>query len=277
MASLSSDPIIVLGAPRSGTTYLRAILDSHPEVVLSNEVRLLEWMNRALTQADDERALFEQREDFLAFLRTELPDLVRRYYESMAPQARWWGDKNPHYAESAETLGTIADLFPAARFVHIVRDPRAVLASLLQKFHADGRPWIEAEDAHRMVAGHLETAISFGERMGEGRFRRVVYEQLVGDDELVARELFAWLQIPFAPEVAELCRSQAEERTPYSGPTSRLSNAGERAAALEAWRRTLPDERLRESLAFLAPLLVHLGYETKRSLAELAATLPAAG
>ena len=34
---LASDPIIVYGAPRSGTTYLQRLLSSHPDVYISDE------------------------------------------------------------------------------------------------------------------------------------------------------------------------------------------------------------------------------------------------
>ncbi len=266
MNSLAEDPILILGAPRSGTTYLRTILDCHPEVVLTNEVRLFEWLHRAVADTHADLALFEQREPFTAHLLQELPNLLRRYYRQLDRGARWWGDKNPHYAESETTLRTTAEIFPGAHFLHIVRDPRAVIASLLRKQHADGRPWIGAEDAHVQVVNHVLTASRFGGTRDSEHYRELRYEDLVADDVGVARELFDWLGIPFAPEVEQFCRQQAEMRSPISGPTSDLAAAGDHRSAIAAWAAIVPLADQRRSLQFLAPLLLQFGYETPESL-----------
>lgn len=266
MNLLAEDPILVLGAPRSGTTYLRTILDCHPEVVLTNEVRLFGWLHRAIAATNEELAVFEQREPFTAHLRQELPDVLRRYYRQLDRGARWWGDKNPHYAESETTLRTTTDLFPGTRFVHIVRDPRAVVASLMRKQHADGRPWIGAEDAHVQVVNHVLTASRFGRSQDPEHYLELRYEDLVADDVGVARRLFAWLDIPFAAEVEQFCRQQAIERSPISGPTSDLASAGNHSAAIAAWAAVVPLADQRRSLQFLTPILLQFGYETPASL-----------
>ncbi|MCR9248272.1 MAG: sulfotransferase [bacterium] len=275
---LVDDPIIVLGAPRSGTTYLQSILDRHPAIAMTNEVRLFEWLHRALELTHEAEAVLFERDEFRAHLERELPALVRRYFAGKKPGARWWGDKNPHYAASTATLATIARAFPGARFVHIVRDARAVLASLLNKRHADGTPWIShPEYAHTMIANHLDFAREHGEALAAEQFYELRYEDLVANDEQVARELFDWLGIPFVEEVAAFCRDQASERTSFSGPTSDLQAAGNREAAQTAWSQVAPPPQQRESLRFLAPYLLRYGYETETSVEALIDTLPPAG
>lgn len=273
---LRDDPILVYGAPRSGTTYLQQIFDAHPEVAMTNEFRVFTWLHRAavVSPADDD-CVFESREPFVRFLGEQLPDLVRRHYRALAPGAKWWGDKNPHYAQDPAILRTVAALFPAARFVHIHRDPRAVIASLLRKKHADGTPWIGLEDAHVLVVGHVRNALQFHREVGAERAFVLCYEQLVADDEGKAGELFRWLGIPMAPLVLDLCRHQRDRRTAFSGPTSDLGRAGSRAQAVADWRAALPVGRLRESLQFLAPILLELGYETEASLDAENRSIPA--
>jgi len=274
MTSFCKDPIVVLGAPRSGTTYLQQIIDRHPQVALTNEVRLFEWLHRAIAQASDERALLEQGDAFRAHLHRELPAMIRSYYRALAPDALWWGDKNPHYAESEATLQTIATVFPGARFVHIVRDPRAVVTSLLKKKHTDGTAWAHPEYAHELTGQHLEIASRFGSERGAEAFYELRYEDLVADDETVAKALFLWLRIPFAEEVATFCREQNVERTSFSGPTSDLTNAGNRETVRAAWTAVVPPAEQHRSMEFLAPYLLKFGYETRESLDEIFATLP---
>lgn len=80
---------------------------------------------------------------------------------------------------------------------------------------------------------------------------------------------FVHIEIPLAEPVLELCRRQRERRTAFNGPTSDLRRAGSKAQAIAAWRGTVPVPRQAESLQFLGPLLLELGYEDAASLAEL--------
>lgn len=273
---LADDPILIFGAPRSGTTYLRQLLDAHPEVVMSNELRVFTWLHQALAVLPrSDLNLLNGSEDFVAVLRRGLPELLRDYYAGLSPTARWWGDKNPHYADDPAVLRFAAELFPVARFVHIHRDPRAVVASLLRKRHGDGSTWINLEDAHQMVVGHVRHALAFEAELGWQRVRRVRYETLVGDDLGEARRLFDWLGIPMHEAVEIFCRQQGAGRTEFSGPTSDLARAGSREASREAWLAVVPREHWRDSLQFLAPVLLELGYEDAASLDAENRAIPA--
>lgn len=267
------DPIVVFGAPRSGTTYLQKVLDSHPEVAITNEHRVFEWLQRSLELCDDDRAVFNHREQLRRWLTDDLPRRLRAYYRETFPAARWWGDKNPHYAARPETVATLRACYPGARLVHIVRDPRAVVASLMRKRKDSGEAWIAPEQAHTMVVGHVDNARRCVEEAGAARGYELRYEDLVADDEGAARRLFSWLGVPFAPEVEAFCRSQSTSRTAFSGPTSALADAGARAH--EAWSEVVPAADQRQSLQFLAPLLLRHGYEDAASLDARNRALPA--
>lgn len=265
--SLEADPILILGAPRSGTTYLQSILDRHPQISLTNELRVFDWLHRALRDLPREiGAELAQPNDFVATLARELPELLRGFYRRRAPEARWWGDKNPHYAADPALLDTVLELFPGTRFVQIVRDPRAVVASLARKQHDDGTPWIPLDQAHVMVVEHMQNGLALAGRVDPGRYVRIRYEDLVADDLAVTRGLLGALGIPVATEVERFCAQQMRERTPFSGPTTDLREAGARSAARAAWREVVPLERRRESLLMFAQLLLDLGYEDAASL-----------
>ena len=263
---LESDPILVLGAPRSGTTYLQSILDRHPRVELTNELRVFTWLHEATKSLPAEiGAEMAKPNPFVQQLEEELPGVVRRHYAERAPDARWWGDKNPHYAADPAVLETVLDCYPNAQFVHIVRDPRAVVASLARKIHDDGQPWIPLDVAHVMVVEHLQNAVALEERPD------VRYEDLVQDDAAVAGQVLDELGIPRADEVQDYCERQQQERSPVSGPTTDLGRAdlsleGLRRASRRAWRETVPAERQRESLMMFAPWLIRFGYEDPASL-----------
>jgi hypothetical protein len=203
----------------------------------------------------------------VAHLRTVLPDVIRGFYQQLDPNARYWGDKNPHYcdAENRGCLALIAELFPGTRFVNIIRDGRDVVASLLRRTHANGDPWIDFDGAHRTWIEHIEIGRTFGLRQPPGSYLEVCYEQFVRDDVESARNLFAFLGIDFHPGVEAFCAAQRVKRTPLSTPTRNLIAD----PTSSDWSQVLsPDEQTR-SLEQLGPHLVRLGYETEESLQHL--------
>jgi Sulfotransferase family len=262
--AIANDPIVIFGAPRSGTTYLAHVLGQHPEVFITNETRIFTWLHRALHEATD--ALMASRKQLEGHLRSALAGVVRDFYRTlMPPGARFWGDKNPHYARPADSgsLETVAELFPQARFIHVVRDGRDVVSSLLRKRHADGRPWVQSFDAaHAVWTRHVAVGCEFGASLAPSRYLELRYEDLVRDDATEARRIFDFLGLELHQDVAAFCRSQSVERTPFSGPTRDIA-AG---AARSDWARLLSPDEQRRSLELLGDWLLRLGYETQESL-----------
>ena len=122
---LAGPPVVLLGAPRSGTTYLQRLVDTDPRVVLTDETRLFTWVHQAWREANDsDKASARRRTAFLDHLRTALPALLRDFYRGLDADAVHWGDKNPFYSLEEGVLATIEELFPGTRYVHLVRDGR---------------------------------------------------------------------------------------------------------------------------------------------------------
>jgi hypothetical protein len=255
-------PIIVYGAARSGTTYVVQILNSRPDVFVSNETRLFVWVHRCLTcVAADEAALYRERQPFLEHLHAAYPGLIRDFYRKLRPAAVHWGDKNPHYAspENRGCLDTIRALFPAARFLHVLRDGRDVVSSGLRGV------WRDFDAVHHMWATHADVGSAFGRSLPPGQYYELRYETLVRDDVSAAADLFCFLGLEMHPATAKFCKAQQVKRTPYCVPSRDLSHG----ATGSDWATLLtPAQRLR-SLELLGEGLVRHGYETEASLAAL--------
>jgi hypothetical protein len=158
MSETARDPyLFVVGCPRSGTTLLQRMLDSHPSLAVANDThfipRVLEkreprYVERALRGAEVPLtpALVEGVVDYKRFRRLGLdPEAVREaakvatdyrtFVEHLYRRfARERGkahaaEKTPDYVKRLDLLG---GLFPDSRFVHIVRDGRDVALSVLQ-------------------------------------------------------------------------------------------------------------------------------------------------
>ena len=145
------DPIFIVGAPRSGTTLLRAMLSRHPRVGLSDETYYLYTVYQRcrafgdLANPANRKALIEsytatqrvqQLEIDLSRLRDRLmaegtsypafcATLLQCYAEAQGKTRA--GEKTPAHARYVNTL---LEWYPNARVIHLVRDARDVCASL---------------------------------------------------------------------------------------------------------------------------------------------------
>jgi len=261
----SPDPIVVFGAPRSGTTYVQRILDMHPDVFVSHETRIFAWLHQSLNVLTaNHNFLVTSREPFIQHLRGAYPQLIRDFYRQLSPGSRWWGDKNPHYGDpvNAGCLETIVALFPGAKFVHIVRDGRDVACSLMRRTHPDGSPWVGFQAAHQVWNNHVMRGTSFGRGLPPEQFLEFRYEDLVRDDAGMATVLFQFLDVPLHDKVMRFCESQRERRTPLSTPTRDMTNV-----TASDWTTVLSPAQQRQSLELIGENLVAYGYETATSLA----------
>src|SRR4051794_17280172 len=132
-------PFFIVGVPRSGTTLLRQMLRGHPRLAVPPESH---FVPAALNAPSGAAALeLILRDEHFADWQVDAADVRRRATTSdMTPasvvraafetyaQAQGrprWGDKTPAYVLHMPLL---AEAFPGARFVHIIRDGRDVAA-----------------------------------------------------------------------------------------------------------------------------------------------------
>ncbi len=259
-------PIVIYGAARSGTTYLVQILNKHPEVYVGDETRIFAWAHDVLHRlTGDERTSYRKRDEFIDYLRRTLPGTIREFYRELAPEARWWGDKNPHYAhaDNRGCLETIVELYPKARFLHIVRDGRDVVTSGLRGV------WTDFESVHRMWTSHLDIGCAFGRALPSDQYFELRYEELIADDLAMARRIFDFLGIELHPAVERFCRNQQENRTPFCTPSRDIRADVTRSD----WADHLTPEQQLQSLELLGEHLVRYGYETREGLDRAQARL----
>jgi Sulfotransferase family len=270
MSEPGADPIIVFGAPRSGTTYLQRILNAHPAVFVSHETRIFAWLHEALEVLPrDDRNLVTYRDAFVAHMRRILSEAVLSFYRELAPDAIRWGDKNPHYADArnAGCLELTSELFPEAQFIHIIRDGRDVVASLVRKRNDDGTPWVTFEQAHETWTSHVDVGSAFGRTLAPERYFELRYEKLIAADLALTRDLFSFLGLAVHPDVVTFVERQQASRTPFSGPTRDLSVDIGRSE----WGNVFDEAQRARSLELIGEQLVRYGYETPASVVTLRA------
>ena len=268
--------VLIGGCPRSGTTFLASLLGASDGCVVTPEshfkqlllrdhaVNWAEGLSHALLQRDwQARARFRHWQTPLDL--SDLPDplgradyarlllrLVAAYGGAHArPLTRAWVDHTPHNLQDALRL---AELFPSARFVHLVRDPRAVAASLL------ALNWgpLDAQQAADYWARHLSWGLA-AEQALPGRVQRVSYEQLVlqPDATLAALRPFCGL----VPEASPSAITAAYFLPAFTRQQHQWVGQAPNPARLDAWRQQLPAWQVLAIEHRLADLMPMLGYE----------------
>jgi hypothetical protein len=267
-------PFFLVGCPRSGTTLLRNLLNSHPQLAIPGETQFLPTFYRAWGNPRDARAAerlgrrilalwwiqrwaidlaprdFSACRTYAAMLEVLYGEIVRR------DGATRWGDKTPAYALQ---VPVISEIFPEAQFVHIRRDGRDVAGSLVQT-HIGPR---ESATAALFWRCYVETARRDGAQLGPGRYFEVRYESLLSDTATTLRGVCAFLGVPFDPRVLEQTSPDHGSFPDVYGPR----RAGQRSATeivrsnSGKWRGEMSAADLARFESVAGDLLVELGYE----------------
>ncbi len=216
--------IFVAGMPRSGTSLMRLILGSHPEVAML-EVELPLWREIARAHAGSDLGQPGPRQRLIQDLvghpnmrrAAVAPDGVLladelagqpavtlgtvfahafRQVARRAGKARW-GVKDPRSEFLADRI--FAEL-PACRLVHLVRDPRDVLASQRAASGRLAQHVVSTVEAWRRSARQARR----GPLTHAGAYVAVRYEDLVRDPARVVRDICPALGLTYRPAMVEV-------------------------------------------------------------------------
>jgi hypothetical protein len=217
-------PILIVGSPRSGTTLLRLILDSHPRISCGEETHFLRDLEpivgrhwRMVEPYGFDRAYWIGRiRDLYLGFQTDV--LARR------GKARW-AEKDPTYTL---LLPFMDELFPDALYVHLLRDGHDVVASYRDR-------WGYASAARAARGGWARSVrAARGLAMGPTatRYHELRYEDLVTDPERVLPPLFAFLGEAWDPVVLRFDEVEHDATDRYRRFTASRRVAGGDARAI---------------------------------------------
>jgi hypothetical protein len=293
--------ILVVGAPRSGTTWVQSLLGAQPGVVTPQETDVFtryirplhdawQWQQRGGPE-DWARRRFKglpgvmTTDEYTALVRGLIDDILGAVIAVAAPGADGAVDmaavveKSPAHSTCAEVIATYV---PDAKVIHVVRDGRDVAASLNAASAGWGRGWAPrtVDGGAQMWVDHVRGAREYPE-MGVA-YHEVRYETLVTSDVAALQELFAFCG--FAVNAGECERRYEAARfdvmaggehdpvtiggdfAPYAA-TRTEPEGFFRTGANGGWRAAWsPSDRL-EFDRVGGPLLRELGYETDPSWA----------
>ncbi len=240
-------PVFLVGAERSGTTLLRLMLDHHPEIAFNPEfeyaVEMIgdngtfpepaayrHWLSRQWLFQDAHYAVDES---------LDFPDLVNSFLRQKLEQGgsgkRLLGATVHHH------FNRLKHVWPNARYIHIVRDPRDVARSVMGMGWA-GNIWAGLDrwlDAERLWA-------DMASGLDQSRYINVKYEDLIENPGSQLEAICGFMGAPFHDAMF----SYADKST-YDLPDPKL---------VYQWRKKLKDEDIQLVEARLGSMLVERGY-----------------
>lgn len=181
-------PLFVVGMPRSGTSLVEQILDSHPDVAGGGELPGIPGATQALADYPDT----------LESLDTGTLDTIAQTYLSelraISADARFVTDKMPI---NAEHLGFIWQLFPNARIVHCRRHPLAIgLSCFFQNFRT-GNEFTFSLEGFAHYYRHYDSLMTYWQTALNLPVFEVRYETLTESPRDTIAGMLAFLDLPW--------------------------------------------------------------------------------
>jgi hypothetical protein len=277
--------VFIVGCPRSGTTLLKRLVDAHPEITITHETH---WITKLLQRQDAASATELATPTLLArlladerFQRLKLDpatlerlvsgsrpvsyaELVTAVYDQYGARKgkRLVGDKTPRYVRDIPVLH---ELFPHARFVHLIRDGRDVCSSVLNWDNERGRRPVTSfsswEDEPVMTTAlwweqRVRLGREAGAALGPALYHELLYESLVGDAAQASRALCTFLDLPYDDRMLEFHDGRTRDDPGLDAKSAwRPITAG-----LRSWRTEMSAPDLEAFEAVAGDLLGELGY-----------------
>jgi hypothetical protein len=270
------------GAPKSGTTWLRLLLNAHPGISCGGEGhfpnRLLPALARALKAYNisidaKNKAIFGQLEGQPLFSNRHALYLAGAAISLMlcrpakADTVGIVGDKTP---DNVRFLPLLSALFPLAKFIHIVRDPRDCAVSAwfhnLRVNPAQVQAKFVSFEAFAVNFAHIwASTVRGGVKFAEQHPARCLtlrYEDLSEHPVRALDRVCAFLGASRESSVLEACR-EATEFTRLSGGRSRGDE--DRASFFRngvagGWRGHFDEATEQEFRARAAPMMALFRY-----------------
>ncbi len=250
-SSAASDPVFIIGFPRSGTTLVENMLASIPAVVALEERPTLAAGEHYLREGGlarfasaDAGAIEEQRQAYWQAVRAAGVD----------PAGKLFVDKDPL---KGLMLPLIARLGPAARIMVMRRDPRDVVLSCFRSNFALTPAAIEFTDLERTARHYdavMRTQEAFLAALPLAR-HDLTYEALVADFDAQTRRLCDFLGVEWSEDIrdfAQTARRRGVSTMSATQVTKKLYDGSKQ------WRRY--EEQLRPILPILEPWVQRFGY-----------------
>ena len=243
--------VLVVGSRRSGTNWLQRILQTHTALVGPNGesflfsqgvAPLMARFHHGSPKASEVGSLYADRPTLVAAMRAFCDTVLGDLLDALGPAERLV-ERTPEHVQCLDLVG---ELYPGVHVIHIIRNGRDVVRSLLSMQWGPAEAEVAAEEWRAAVVDGREA----GRRLAN--YREVRYEELLADPEPIVRDLYEWLGVSADEEAVAAAVAEAS-RAFTVDPKQPTIGAGK-------WREGLDPAALAVLQRVAGDALADLGY-----------------
>ena len=232
----SSEPIFIIGLPRSGSTLLEQILASHSQVEGTQELPNVQQIVSRLRGFGPE----EDEPRYPRILTTLTAGDFTKLGEEYLAGTRVYRTGKPFFIDKMPNnfrhVGLIHLMLPKARIIDARREPMACCFSNFKQLFANGQEFTYSiEEIARYYRTYLEL-MRHWHRVLPGRVLRVYHEDVVEDLEGSVRRLLDFCELEFEPQ----CVAFHENRRSVRTASSEQVRQAIYREGLDQWRNFAP-------------------------------------
>lgn len=261
---ISDTPIFLGGAPRSGLTLLGAMLGTHSRIFCGPDLNLIPTLSLQWTDFRD--ALGELHENHFDLppgaVRENFAELITGLFEH-AIRTSGKARVAEKSAINALVFGQLRELFPDSPRIHVLRDGRDVVSSLLQTGWTNpqtGEPLphtVDASAAARYWVQFVETARAGP--VSETQVIEVRYEDLATETSATLVRICNALDETFEPGMIGYGQRENRKNLP-NHPSFHALKKKPHMKSIGAWRDRLDPGQQTRVKDIAGPTLIELGY-----------------
>lgn len=269
--------LFIFGAPRSGTSLLSRMMNSHPEIAVPQESHIynlfypLRRRYGDLTKKENQATLIRHIATYglvrdwsppadisAAINCLSIPGfkgvadaLLRSWAEKQGKSH--WGEKTPGHIDYVDA---IISHFPNAHLIHIVRDPRDVCLSVIRARFGPKNPYAAAIEWREYLRKIEQVQFQHPDR----KMALVRYDDLLIDPESTLKALCGQIGLDFSSRMVDFHL----DRHPYNTDSANLANlrrpiiSGNR----EKWRKEFSIDDIAVIEAVVGAAMGTYGYST---------------
>jgi tetratricopeptide (TPR) repeat protein len=196
----STEPIFIVGMPRTGSTLLERIISGHPQVFAAGELSQFSQALVAAAQHTARRTGLSRRELVAISASLDFGELGREYLERTRPRT----GRLPRFIDKLPLnylyCGIIHRALPNARILHMTRDPLATCYAAFKVLFNQGYPF--SYDLGELTEYYLgyRRLMEHWQRIMPQKILEVSYERLVCDPETETRRVFDFCNLAWQPD-----------------------------------------------------------------------------
>ncbi|MBU47048.1 MAG: hypothetical protein CMD28_06415 [Flavobacteriales bacterium] len=279
-----NSPVFITGVYRSGTTILTGILGAHEELDISHpSVQYFRYILKKGISPDDYKEIIHsisERVDLRYGIKLNIERILKDIDKEMSIEGishkiiydsimrslylnsgKRWGEKS---LLEWTNIPTFLEMFPSGKTIHIIRDPRDVLASYKNMTYETGDKYL---DAVFNCLDSMRHAQKYTSSLSQEEYCLVYFEDLINHRIREVERICSFLEIGFDKSLykEDKIKEGVGEGSVHLTTASHSSFPEDIGDSFKRWDTKLSKNEIFFTESILSKMMTEFGYELSES------------